>query len=933
MKGILNKLLAMMIAVFAFVAIIPAAGAAQIKVIELTVPTPVMVEAGNSQGWGRPQLKFMGGWIHNASWRKLIFCMNSKNGQVVYCIEPGISIADNYQEDDHDESFWKTHPGNDTIDAETIKAHIGRIFKFGYKGNANAKWNSANAAHATEMAEAIATQLLVWEVIVGERDEDFGHIDATQFGYNNLLEEIADDNPIRAQIMTAYNKIVNGVQQHLIIPSFSAELLNIAPTYTMEWKNGEYTLTLTDTKGVLNGYEFTSNDPKITFAKSENQLTIKSAAMPDANTVITAQRTDSKRFGVVTWSGNKTQTVVSHGDQIADPITGYFKLKADAVFGSLHLAKTSEDGNVSGIGFTIAGQGVSLHKTTDENGVIDIAELEPGTYTVTEDASDLYVAQEPQTVTIKTNETATVSFHNVLKRGSVNGIKVDDEGKALAGAKIAIFAAGTTEFTEENAIAVTTTKANGKFSFSNLLYGNYVVKELAAPTGYILSSEEYPVTVGETTNPVSIKIVNERARGSVNGLKIDDAGNKLAGAKIAIFAAGTTEFTEENAVAVTTTKANGKFSFEGLLYGDYIVKELAAPSGYVLSAQEYPVTVGETTNPVSIEIVNTLIRGSVDGLKIDNQGSPLAGATIGLFNADETDFNEKSALKTVVSGEDGAFGFDDISFGKYLVREIAAPEGYVLSDEIFSVDIAENGRVIKITIENTLILGSVNGIKVDNAGNNLADALFGLFAAGTTEFIEENAIATAVSAEDGSFSFSDLVYGEYIIKELAAPTGYVLSSEEYPVKIGEHGQVIEIEVVNTLIVGAVDGVKIDDKGNRLAGAMIGLFAEGTIDFTEENSLATAVSGKDGSFAFTGLLYGEYLVREIKAPNGYYLSDEIFSVEISEHGKTIEITIVNVPTPPPPVPRTGGFSILPVAAILLASSAVIPVIIKKRRDEG
>ena len=454
MKRYFRNIIAMLLAAVFIMSAVPAGAVTvhpldSMNVVTLTIPTE---SEANPNGWGRPDLEFMGGWVHNGSWRKVVYCRDSRIGQVVYCIEPGRPIDADTQYGDHDESYWANHPGNDTIDADTVKKHIGRILAYGYLGNGNPEWNSANSAHAAQIAKAIATQLLVWEVIVGERDESFGHIDAAQYGKNNVLEEVMEENPIRQQILSAYNSIVSSVRSHLTLPSFCGIPASASPSYSMNWNGSAWVIELTDTNGVLADYEFTSNVSGMSFSKSGNKLAVTSPTMPEGDVVITADRIGSERRGVITWTGGNNQTTVSYGATVSDPVKGYFKL-AHSGAGSLHLVKTSEDGNVAGIGFTIEGQGQSIHRVTDANGIIDISTLVPGTYTVTEDESELYAPQPPQTVTIVSGETATVSFHNTIRRGGLHLVKTAEDGN-VAGVGFTISGNGKSihRITDDNGV-------------------------------------------------------------------------------------------------------------------------------------------------------------------------------------------------------------------------------------------------------------------------------------------------------------------------------------------------------------------------------------------------------------------------------------------------------------------------------------------------
>lgn len=138
------------------------------------------------------------------------------------------------------------------------------------------------------------------------------------------------------------------------------------------------------------------------------------------------------------------------------------------------------------------------------------------------------------------------------------------------------------------------------------------------------------------------------------------------------------------------------------------VQEIGTDDHYILSDKKSPVVfeyAGQDVAKVEIEandgeaIENTLKRGKVSGWKVDQDGFELGGAVIGLFRFDETEFTEETALMVTESNEIGYFEFDNVPAGNFLVREIASPEAFVLTEEIFPVEITEDGQTIEITIE------------------------------------------------------------------------------------------------------------------------------------------------------------------------------------------------------------------------------------------
>lgn len=174
-----------------------------------------------------------------------------------------------------------------------------------------------------------------------------------------------------------------------------------------------------------------------------------------------------------------------------------------------------------------------------------------------------------------------------------------------------------------------------------------------------------------------------------------------------------------------------------------------------------------------------------------------------------------------------------LPFGKYYVQEIATDEHYILNGEKYLVTFEYMGQeVTTVSINcgqfvNELKRGKIKGIKVNESDEPLENAVFGLFKIDCTEFVESNAIMIAVSDESGYFEFDDVPYGEYVVREIEAPTGYILSDESYPVTVCEDGQTITVRTVNKPI--TVELSKIDVYGEELIGAEMQLIdSEGNV---------------------------------------------------------------------------------------------------------
>ena len=249
-----------------------------------------------------------------------------------------------------------------------------------------------------------------------------------------------------------------------------------------------------------------------------------------------------------------------------------------------------------------------------------------------------------------------------------------------------------------------------------------------------------------------------------------------------------------------------------------------------------------------------------------------------------------------------------------------------------STKIAWN-EVTKQTVENRLVRGSIRGIKVDEAEKPLSGAVFGLFAEGTTEFTEKNALLTAVSDETGAFDFADVVFGNYLVHELASPAGYVLSGEIFEVQINENGAVIELgNLENKPIIGELELTKLDvSTGEPLPNAGF------RIKDAEGNTVVEGYTDEHGIARFT-LGYGEYTYEEFSAPEGYLLDTTPHAFSISEDGQIVKAEMTNERMPEEPeTPKTGDGSSLTLwlglDGIALGGLAACGILyFKRKKDE-
>ena len=1212
--------------------------------------------------WGHNSLSFMNGWSTATSRFTTIRAMGSYEGNICYCIEPGVPQQTGNTFTKKGEDFWDEYPSsyNSTIspDPDDIKLFIGRIFQYGYTGTISTSWRSQNEG-GDKLANAVATQLLIWETVVGERDADFNKVGTG--GKSAIVEQISTNHPLYSRIMGYYNSIAASVQRHSKVPSFLAKSAGKAQNIELEWNGEAYTATLADTNGVLSDYVFSANASGIRFSVSGNTLTITADDAPSDTVTITAEKKNSQRRGVITWTdgvygpNGKLQDTVTYAQTVNDPVKGYLNIKVS--YGSAKIVKTSEDGKVEGISFTITGNGVNKTVTTGAGGIIQIDNLAPGVYTVTEQNYDKYEPQEVRRVTVVSGQVTTVNFNNTLKRGTLivtktsedglnEGVKFHLYGTSLSGLAVDEYAvtdsAGKAVFSDvligtgytleevdtairyvvpekqtaavewntvtnksftnilkkwnvtvtksdaetglpqgdatlagavygiykgDQLVDTYTTDANGQFTTKYYVCGDdWTIREITPSEGYLLDNTVYPIGAAAKNytveyNTTASDVTEQIIKGRIAIIKhTDDGETQLetpeVGAEFAIFlkAAGSYDNAKASERDYLTCDENGYAATKDLPYGIYtvhqakgwdgrelladfdvyiakdgqtyrylannrnfesyikIVKvdaetgkviplagagfrlyrpdrslitqtftypevttidtfytnsdgylitpekleygtgyslvEVSAPYGYTLNSEpvyfdvtadnateENAVTVVEITKPNTAQkgVIRISKSGEVFSSVTEADGiyqpvfavKGLAGAVYEITAAEDIitpdgtlRYAAGEVVDTVTTDETGLAESKPLYLGKYEVREVTAPTGYVRNTEVHTaglvyagqeveitetaadfcnerqkaavsldkvleqdkrfdigkngelsavtfglfaaeeltaadgsiipadglleiVSVAENGHAVCKTdlpfgsyylkelstdghyilsdekypivfeyagqdtalvdikanggapIENKLLYGEIRGLKKNEGGSGLAGALIGLFRADCTEFTTENAILTATSAEDGSFSFTRVPYGNWIVREIEAPTGFVLSEKAYPVTVDADCAVIEVEIENTCIRGTVQLTKTDRDypDNKLTGAEFTVYRDSNdnkeLDADDER-LGTLTETGIGVYEMSDLLYGGYFVKETKAPAGFYLDDNAYYFEIVEDGKTVTV---------------------------------------------
>ena len=669
--------------------------------------------------WGHDELHYMNGWTSGeATWMTTLHTIGSFDGPACYCIEPGVPRNLYRSYESYGEDYWDTFPAeyNRTIDGRTMKTLLGRIMQYGYQGNLSLDWRSQNEADADKLAHMMATQVLVWETVVGERDADFNHVDP---GSADAVKSVyCTSHPLYSRFSAYYDSIEASVKKHTVVPSFMDRSEEDAQTVELSWDGSRYTATLTDTNSVLSEYAFSSAQSDMTFAVDGNDLTISAETAPADGVTITAVRNNTRQ-GVVVWSDGHygpdgtMQDVVTFRDTVSDPMYAYLHLKVS--YGSVKIVKTSEDGEVSGISFTVSGNGTEQTVTTNADGEMQLDDLRPGVYTVTEQSNDRYEPQEVRQVTVISGQVATVAFHNMLKRGSLEVVKTAEDG-LNEGVKFHLTGTSLAGLpVDEYAV----TGSNGKAVFSDVLIGtDYILSEVDTDIRYVVPEDQTTAVEWNTVTQAEVRNVLKKWSATVTkwdaetGLPQGDA--TLAGAVYGVYRG-------EELVDTYTTDESGQFTTTDYVCGnDWTIRELSPSEGYLLDDTVYPVGAEpqhytEEYNPIALDVTEQVIRGGVTLTKVDKDypENKLEGAVFEVYrdsNRNQELDAEDELLGTMEELGGGEYALTGLCYGGYFAKEAQAPEGFYLDENAYYFAITTDGETV--TVENEAGKGFVNAAQV-----------------------------------------------------------------------------------------------------------------------------------------------------------------------------------------------------------------------------
>lgn len=810
--------------------------------------------------------------------------------QVAYCIEPdtGSTTGTTYNGTSaENSSYWnnKLSPAQRTA--------IRLILLYG----------APNSLYSTDAKTLFgyegATQMLIWEVVMGLRSPTYPYTLNDSRLKNNFYS-----NSAFPSTKTGYDTIVAKMQAHLDIPSFASHYLNSAQTFTLDYDSasGLYKKSLTDTNGVLSkDYDFSA--PGVTFSKSGNTLNISAPASAFSGGEVTATATGSSlslsSMTQMIWTLPGKQTVTTF-QASPDPVPCYFKMKIDG--GTATIKKTSDTGDVSDYCFKIYKwtDNLSWYGKSDNSGNVYVTNssyaasgtrnytftgLNDGTYTflevLSEKGKDL-VFPDSWTITVKRggstvfNKTYTaadltrdsngdcrlnkiditgltgggvlsMTIHNAPETGDLEIVKTSTDGK------IKDISFKVEQYEAEGGIGwwemgTYKTDANGKISITDLPVGTKLRITEIVPDGYECTTDNpQTITLKRGTNTVTF--TNKPTTSTCEIIKQSDDGN-IKGITF------TVKDSKGKVVYTGKTDKNGKISVPGLTIGETYTVIETVPENYIADKREQTIKIKEGTNSLTfvnhptsrLELIKTSDDGNVKNISFTvEEYEPEGGIGWWTRGTYKTDADGKIDLEL-------KYGY------KYRVTE-TVPEDYVSENRVqeFTAKLGTNTLtfvnhpVAELEIVKTSTDGKVAGISFKVEVQN------------SKKWTE---LGTYVSDANGKILVEDLEVGKKLRITEIVPENYICTSAN-PQTITLVKGMNNVSFTNKPIV-TLELLKTSDDG-KVAGIEFTL--EQKID-NEFTVLGTYVTDADGKITVEDLTEGATYRLTETVPEGYIGEDPV-----------------------------------------------------------
>ena len=712
---------------------------------------------------------------------------------------------------------------------------------------------------------------------------------------------------------------------------------------------------------------YNSNNEKIVYTISEKNVPVRYVVPADQTATLTADATTTKTFKnilkkfTVEVTKQDSETASEQGDgTLAGAVYGLYK------DGELADTYTTDES-----GYFKTKEYVCGNYTVQEISPSEGYLLDETVYPV---------GAEAENYTIEHNSLSMTVTEDVIK-GNIAMIKHSDDGSTQietpeVGAEFEVYlkSSGSYANAKDSEKDCLVCDENGFAQTKDMPYGVYTVHQTVGWDGTEFIAD-FDVNISENGQTYRYLINNAEFKSYIKVVKVDSETGKTIpyeGAGFEIYDSNGQKISMTFAYPTPTTIDTFYTNSEGYLitpevlpYGEYSLVEVQAPVGYVLDSTPVSFTVSadnaEEENALTVIKVrkeNTAQKGRISVQKTgdifktvatassaytDENGEmivnpttytpvfadgDLSGAVFQVIAVEDivtldgtTRAYAGDVVSEITTDENGYAETELLYLGKYEVREIKAPYGYVLNNEPKDVELTYAGQEFEVRdTVNTAFENEYQSVRISLSKVMENDELFGIYGKDYYTSIRFGLFAAEdITAADGSVIPADgllsevslaenmtakfdvqIPFGRYYVQEIATDEHYVLNGEKYLVNFEYMGQDIRTadidcgQFVNLLKRGRIEGHKVDDKSEPLENAVFGLFTADCVKFSRDTAIMTAASDENGYFVFDEIPYGEYIIHEIESPRGYILSGKEYAVSIAEDGEVIEITAENKP---------------------------------------
>lgn len=612
-------------------------------------------------------------------------------------------------------------------------------------------------------------------------------------------------------------------------------------------------LIVTDTNKVLCDYPaFTKkgNGWSIIHKKNSNSLTVK---VDESCTASSFRVSNGEYYKDGTGDDDELLLYYPYGSEsyqkliysaYYDPVSMAFSGSITSV-GGMKLIKTSEDGVISGIKFHFTGpKDFSQTFTTDENGEIPLSGLAPGTYTITEESMDRYVPNQSKTITIASNQSTSVAFHNTLKKFRVNVTKQDyEKGHAQGDAKLGGAVYGL--YKGDELVAQYTTDSNGSFTTDYFVCGtDWTVREISPSEGYLLNDTVYRVGADprdyniEYNTAPDMTVMEQVIKGKISIIKHTDDGETQIetpekGAEFQVYLKSSGSFVnaDKDERDTIVCDQDGFASTKLLPYGVYTVHQTKGWDGRE-KITDFDVFINTDGKTYKFLINNKNFESYLKVVKLDKETGkriPYEGAAFEIYDSNnhritmQYTYPQVTSIHTFYTNKEGYLITPErLPYGYYTLKEVQAPYGYVLDDTPIPFVISQENAstdtgitVVKVKAKDMAQKGVINITKTgeifssveENNGvytpkysvGNLKGAVFEVYAAedittldGTVRYEQGALVDTVTTDDDGVAKSKELYLGKYTVIEKTAPNGYVHNGTKYDVELTYAGQNVSV---------------------------------------------------------------------------------------------------------------------------------------------